>query len=72
MITLTKNEQFLIFCLESYRQKFNLDGHSVLELFEKYSVFDFLEQSYEVLHTQGKSYILDKIELFINSKTTSE
>ncbi|HAH54752.1 MAG TPA: hypothetical protein DCM02_05550 [Flavobacterium sp.] len=68
MITLTKTEQFITFCLECYRQKYNLEGYKVLELFEKNEVFDFLEQSYEVLHTQGKRYILYEIEQFINSK----
>lgn len=66
MITLSKTEQFLIFCLECYRQKYNLDGKKVIELFENKKVFDFLEQGYEVLHTQGKYVILNEIEQFIN------
>jgi hypothetical protein len=68
MITLSKTEQFLFFCIECYRQKYNLDGEEVIELFENKKVFDFLEQGYEVLHTQGKNMILNEIEQFINKK----
>ena len=68
MITLSKTEQFLFFCIECYRQKYNLDGEEVIELFENKKVFDFLEQGYEVLHTQGKNMILNEIEQFIIKK----
>lgn len=72
MITLNKTEQFVSFCIECYRQKNDLDGGEVFEIFEKYKVFDFLEQGYEVLHTQGKQYILEEIEFFVTSKSSKK
>lgn len=68
MITLSKTEQFLAFCIECYRQKYNLSGQKVIELFENKKVFDFLEQGYEALHTQGKYLIINEIEQFIDKK----
>lgn len=68
MITLNKTEQFLVFCLEIYRQNTNLDGISTFKIFENYAVFDYLIQGFEVLHTQGKQYILADIEDYLANK----
>lgn len=60
--------QFIIFCTENYRITRQLEGSEVVALFQKYQVYDFLTQNYEILHTQGEQYILEEIEIFIKNQ----
>jgi len=62
-----KINDFIIFCMEFYKEKHNLTGKEVLKLFEKNKVFDYLEEFYDVLHTQGKKWIMDDIDGFIEN-----
>lgn len=59
---------FLSFCIEQYKHIKNKDGSSVKDLFDKFGVSDYLIQNYEVLHTQGKQWLLDDIETFIKNR----
>ncbi len=61
-------QNFIVFCLESYRQKNESGGNSSFELFKYNGVFEFLTENYEVLHTQGKDYILEEIATFLKSR----
>ena len=65
-----QNEQvyFLTFCIEQYKHLKNMDGSSVKELFDKFGVSDYLIQNYEVLHTQGRKWLLDDIDEFIKNR----
>jgi len=66
--TLTKEQEFIIFCMEAYRQTHQLSGAVVFELFQKFEIFLFLEQAYDVLHTQSMSYIVAEIHELIKNK----
>lgn len=57
-----------MFCMENYRVEEELTAEEVLFLFYKYAVFSFLEDTFEVLHTQGKDYIIDSIRVYIKNK----
>lgn len=57
--------QFQIFCIEKYREKEKKSAKESLILFSKYDVFSFLEQTFDVLHTQDIDYILDSIAIYI-------
>lgn len=59
---------FKMFCMENYRVEEELTAEEVLFLFSKYAVFSFLEDTFEVLHTQGKDYIIDSIRVYIKKK----
>ena len=45
-----------------------MDGSSVKELFDTLGASDYLIQNYEVLHTQGKQWLLDDIDTFIKNR----
>ena len=66
--TLSKIEQFQLFCLESYRYSKAVSGIEALTLFKQLNVFDYLADGYEVLHTQGKNYLLADINDFITQR----
>lgn len=65
-----QNEQtyFLTFYIEQYKHLKNMDGSSVKDLFDKFGVSDYLIQNYEVLHTQGRQWVLDDIDEFIKNR----
>lgn len=60
-----KINDFIIFCLESYKFENKMNGKDVYDLFTKYKVFDYLCDGYEVLHTQGKEWIMNDIDEFL-------
>lgn len=64
------NEQtyFLTFCIEQYKHLKKLDGATVKNLFDNVGVTNYLIKNYDVLHTQGKQWILDDIETFIKNR----
>ena len=51
-----------------YASSKELDGRDVANDFSSKKVLDFLGEHYEVLHTQGKSYILATIDDFIKAR----
>ena len=61
-------EKFIIFCLESYKSAQQIDGSQALKDFEEYDVFTYLTEGYEVLHTQGKQYIISDITQYIANR----
>lgn len=68
---LDKNEkifEFISFCIENFKVKFKMKGRDVANLFYESGVTDFLIESYDLLHTQGKDYILSEIEIFLNNR----
>ena len=60
-----KINDFIIFCMELYKYKEKLTGKQVYELFEKYGVFDYLKEGYDVLHTQGSDWLMNEIDEFL-------
>lgn len=60
-----KINDFIVFCMEIYKSKKFMTGKEVYELFEKYGVLNYLQEGYEVLHTQGDSWIVDDIDEFL-------
>ncbi|MBR0098800.1 MAG: DUF3791 domain-containing protein [Treponema sp.] len=63
-----KKAEFISWCIEMYASSKKLDGRDVANDFSSKKVLDFLGEHYEVLHTQGKSYILATIDDFIKAR----
>jgi hypothetical protein len=42
-----------------------------MELFKKYGVLQYLEECYDVLHTTGRDYLVEDIDLFIKARKTA-
>ena len=59
---------FLVYCIESYKNAEMLNGKEALEVFNKYRVFDYISSCYEALHTTGKKYIIEDINIYINAR----
>lgn len=63
-----KINDFIVFCMEAYKVKENLNGKEIFDLFEKYKVFDYLQDGYDMLHTQGESWLMNDIDEFLKTK----
>lgn len=65
---MSKEMTFTVFCLENYKIHRNLNGQEVSSLFERYGVFDYIREFYDVLHTTGRHYINNDIDIYLNSR----
>lgn len=61
-------QQFIVFCLESYKEDRRMSGAEALKEFEQYDVVSYLTEGFEVLHTQGREYIVADIKDYIHHK----
>jgi len=65
---LSLEQEFVIFCLEAYKIAKKKSGKNALNDFKKYNVLEFLESSFDILHSQSMNYITDEINEFIKNK----
>jgi hypothetical protein len=59
---------FLSFCIEQYKNEKRMNGMEVLNTFNKYGVLDYLNNHFEILHTQNRQWILEDIDEYINTR----
>ncbi|MBR4425458.1 MAG: DUF3791 domain-containing protein [Oscillospiraceae bacterium] len=65
---MSKEMSFTVFCLENYKVHRSLTGRQTAELFQRYGVFDYLREFYDVLHTTGYQYINHDIDSFLETR----
>ncbi|GFP77448.1 DUF3791 domain-containing protein [Clostridium fungisolvens] len=71
MSELNREEQiieFVSFCIENFKVKHNMKGKDVANLFKDSNAIHFLAENYDILHTQGKDYIIQEIEIFLRNR----
>lgn len=57
-----KETEFVVFCIENTALRLGVSGADVYrELLKSDGIASFLYPSYQVLHTQGKDFIVDEI-----------
>lgn len=66
---MTKEGQFLIYCIEIYKTAKQMTGKEVVSCFYKYGVGDYIRSFYEAMHTTGEKYIVNDIDLFIQARS---
>ena len=65
---MSKEGNFLIFCIEQYRTSKNLTGKQVISLFRQYNISEYIVSCFEALHTTGTNYIIEDIDLYIEAR----
>lgn len=65
---MSKEMAFAVFCMENYKLHRNLSGREVSALFDRYGVFDYIREFYDVLHTTGHHYINNDIDIYLRSR----
>lgn len=64
-----KQTDFLVYCMEMYKDKYSLSGAQVQELFSESGADLYILKHFEALHTTGLEYTLDDIHGFIESRS---
>ena len=63
---------FVAFCIEGYGAAKGMSGEQVLDLFSKYGLVDYLSEYYDVLHTQGRQWLIEEIDEYIEIRKEKE
>ena len=58
---------WLSWCIEEYAASKGELAPDIAKLFESTGTLQYLSENADILHTQGKSYILDCIEKFMQN-----
>ena len=56
---------WLSWCIEEYVSEKNKSSTEISKMFDEKGVFSYLDDNAEILHTQGKNYILSDIDDFL-------
>ena len=59
---------FKVFCLESYKSVHKLSGPQAHDIFVRYGVFDYISKCYDVLHANGRLFIVSDINEYISCR----
>lgn len=63
---------FVAFCIEEYGAAKRMTGEQVLDFFSRYGVIDYLVECFDPLHTQGREWLLEEIDEFIQLRKNQE
>lgn len=63
---------FISFCIEQYKNAHGLNGEEAMKYLDNYKVLDYLNEHYEVLHTQSRQWLLEDIDEFINIRKNNQ
>ena len=63
---------FVAFCIEEYGVAKGMTGKQVFDLFTQYGVTDYLSNCFEPLHTQGRQWLIEEIDEFIEIRKNKE
>lgn len=69
---MSKTLEFKAFCFEAYRAHYGMTGREAMQLFKKYGVLNYLNDCYNVLHTTGREYLIEDIDIFISVRKKDE
>lgn len=60
---------FLLYCIEMYKLKHNINGTEAHSIFAKNNINTFILDNFGALHTTGIEYVLEEIEEMISKET---
>jgi len=69
---LTPKERFIVFITEEYRNFSNMSGAEVNKLFKNAGVFDFINDTYEALHTEDLKFVLFQIDEIVQRNSPND
>ena len=67
---MSKQEQdisyFIAFCIEQYKVAKGMDGAEVARLFFEKGISEYLNENFEILHTQSRQWLIEEIDGLLN------
>lgn len=65
---MSREGQFLVYCIEIYKNAINLTGKETINYFLENGVCNYIISYFEAMHTTGEKYIVNDIDLFIKAR----
>ena len=62
---MSRETEFLIYCMERYRYYKELTGQEVAKLFKESGAAEYIMKCFGALHTVGEEYLINDIDEFI-------
>ena len=59
---------FVAFCIEQYKVHVKKNGAEIAKLFFNNGVADYLNDNFEVLHTQSRQWLMEEIDDFLKQQ----
>jgi hypothetical protein len=63
-----KHTEFVIYCIETYKCRKNLDGKTAYEKLKEANAIEYIDTHYNALHTFGDEYIVWNIDEYLKNK----
>lgn len=63
-----KIAMFVSFCIEQYAQAKHESAKDIASMFEQCGISEHLSEFYDVLHTQGRNWLIEEIDEMINNQ----
>lgn len=57
--------EFVSFCIEAFANAKGLSGSDVFRLFDSCGLVGYLDEGYDVLHTQGREWLLADMDEYL-------
>jgi hypothetical protein len=64
---MSKENEFLIFVIEYYRNRKNLSGKEIITLFDKYNIWELAKKSYFLWHIESPENFVREIDQLIGA-----
>ena len=62
---MSKENKFLVFVLEYYRNKKNISGKEIIALFDRYNIWELAKKSYFLWHIESPENFVKEIDNYI-------
>lgn len=66
---MTEKEKYTLFLLERFRAKQNISAKEAFAFFAENNVFDYIEETYDAIHTEDNDFVVSQIVDFTKNKT---
>jgi len=63
-----KHTEFVIYCIETYKGRKNLDGRTVYNNLKEAGGIEYIDDNYDALHTFGDDYIVWNIDEYLGEQ----
>jgi len=57
---------FVTFCIEQFKEHRGISGEEAAELLFREGITDYLNDNFEVLHTQSRQWLMEEIDERLN------
>ncbi|GHT00218.1 hypothetical protein FACS189421_12020 [Bacteroidia bacterium] len=65
-------KKFVVFAIEEYRNRKGIDGKTAITLFTKSGLLQYIEDFYDVLHSNGTEYLIADFDDYFKNRNMND